>query len=264
MSSNPFAWVFALTLPFFCGCEGVMLEHDGDGTSTLPRLGHGYDADVDADFGADADADADFDSETDVGADVDADSTDHETSICDGRIHPAMAINELLSANVHGVLDADGDTSDWIELINLDSEAVSLAGWGLSDDLDEPQRWTLPDVTLVPGGVLLVFASGKDRRGSELHASFALSSRGEDVLLSAPDDCPVDQVDAVRLYGDISFGRTVNHPDIWEFFLEPTPGAPNEAESRPGFAATPTSGTAHDLAGVGVLCRARGRRGHQR
>jgi len=75
----------------------------------------------------------------------------------------------------HSILDEDGDASDWIEILNRGPEAVSLLGWALTDDADEPDRWTFPDLSLGPGQFLLVFASGKDRRpagGGELHTSW--------------------------------------------------------------------------------------------
>jgi len=161
-------------------------------------------------------------------------------SPCDERTYPRVRINEVLSANVRGAADEDGDSSDWIEIINLDTTEVDLTGWGLSDDPGDPLRWTLPATTLSPGEVLLVYASGKNRRGDPLHTSFGLDATGDPVGLAASDGCTVDQVDPGRLYRDISFGRPAPRPQDLEYFMEPTPGEPNSTESRPGFAATPS------------------------
>ncbi len=154
--------------------------------------------------------------------------------------HPDLRVNELVSSNVRGAEDEDGDTSDWLELVNLDEEDVDLGGWGLSDDPDEPGKWTLPAVELDAGEVLLVWASGKDRTDPDgLHTSFSLSAEGEPVVLTAPDGCVVDLLEPGRLYRDIAAGRPQGDPDAVEFFLEPTPGEPNTTESRPGFAEPP-------------------------
>ena len=75
-----------------------------------------------------------------------------------------MFINEVVASNQNGLLDEDGDTPDWLELHNAGDEPVSLADWGLSDDLDDAYRWRLPDRTMAPGEFLLIMASGKDRR----------------------------------------------------------------------------------------------------
>lgn len=75
-----------------------------------------------------------------------------------------MLINEFVSSNGTTLADEDGDFSDWIELFNAGAEPVDLNGWGISDDLSHPFRWTLPERTLQPGEFLLVWASGKDRK----------------------------------------------------------------------------------------------------
>jgi len=169
------------------------------------------------------------------------DSADVESvgDICDDLDHPALVINELVAANVHGLLDGDEDTSDWLELLNASDAPVDLDGWGLSDDPDAPLDWLLPAQVLAPGEVLLVFASGKDRLGPELHASFSLAATGDTVVLGAPDGCPVDVHETPRLYRDVSWGRSLSDPADWGYFLAPTPGLANESESRPGFAPVP-------------------------
>src|SRR3954453_4265365 len=43
-------------------------------------------------------------------------------------------INEFLASNSHGLTDADGDHSDWIELKNTDAAAANVGGWYLTDD----------------------------------------------------------------------------------------------------------------------------------
>jgi len=177
---------------------------------------------------------------------------------CGEVAHPAVVINELLSANVHGLEDADGDTPDWIEIANRDVAAADLSGWTLSDDAGDPGKWALPGIALEPGEVALFLASGEDRIDGEVHTSFSLSATGEEVLLSAADGCPVDLVEPVRLYGDVSYGRPLDAPDTWAFFLEPTPGQANTTEARPGFAPTPRispgSGFRADPVEVEVAC----------
>ncbi len=149
---------------------------------------------------------------------------------------PPVVLNELVAANHEGLADADGDTSDWIELaLPAETAAVDLTGWALSDD-GSPD-WTLPAASLAPGGQLLVFASGKDRADGELHASFSLDALGDAVFLHMPDGCVADHVETGRLYADVARGRDA--AGAWSYFLEPTPGAPNSTESRPGFAEAP-------------------------
>lgn len=101
-----------------------------------------------------------------------------------------VVISEFLADNEDGLADADGDTSDWIELHNDGAAAVSLAGWHLTDEVESPHKWPLPAVSLAADARLLVWASAKDRRfaAAELHTNFSLNQAGEYLALLRPDD----------------------------------------------------------------------------
>jgi hypothetical protein len=119
-------------------------------------------------------------------------------------------ITEFAASNDEGLSDFQGDSSDWIELHNPTAQAVDLEGWYLTDDLSDLTKWEMPEVSLSPGGYLVVFASGKDLRdpAGELHTSFSLGADGESVALVEPDGQTV--VFAYRDYppqlADISYG----------------------------------------------------------
>ena len=140
-----------------------------------------------------------------------------------------VAINEFVASNGEVLFDEDGDAEDWIELYNYGETAVSLKGFGLTDDLSRPFRWIFPDVDIGPGEYLLVWASGKDRTDpiGPLHANFSISSEGEPLRLSRPDGMVVDTVAATPLRRDLSYGRVPDGVGEWYFFEEPTPLAAN-------------------------------------
>ena len=139
-------------------------------------------------------------------------------------------LTEFVAFNRSSLLDGDGRDSDWIEVHNPNLVPLNLGGYHLTDDSAELSRWTFPPGTILsPGGYLVVFASGQSvddyvDAGGHLHTNFALRSEGEFLALVAPD------------------GRTTvtefspGYPEQKEdtaygtngFFLEPTPGAPNE------------------------------------
>jgi len=99
----------------------------------------------------------------------------------------APVISEFLASNQSGLLDEDGEASDWIEIRNPDAAPASLLGWSLSDDPRSPARWVFPNRTLGPGEFLVVFASGKNRAGAgPLHTNFRLEAAGEYLGLFAP------------------------------------------------------------------------------
>src|SRR5574343_521705 len=72
-------------------------------------------------------------------------------------------ISEFMAANARFLPDDDGTYSDWLELHNPTDTAVNLDGWYLTDSAADRRKWSLPAVTLPPGGHLGVFASNKDR-----------------------------------------------------------------------------------------------------
>jgi hypothetical protein len=142
-----------------------------------------------------------------------------------------VAINEFMASNGQTMADEDGDFSDWIELYNSSDQSVALAGFGLSDNLSSPFRWVFPDIELESGGYLLVWASGKDRTnpGSPLHTNFSISAGGEPLLLSHPTQGLLDQVGAIAVPRDISYGRQPNGAGDWYFFDQATPGSSNNS-----------------------------------
>ncbi len=146
---------------------------------------------------------------------------------------PGILITEVQAANTRTVADDQGGYSDWIELHNPTDTPVSLAGYTLTDDPDEPAKWTLPVATLAPGDFLLVWASGLDQVTPEgWHTSFRLNRGGEYVGLFAPDGQLVDAVTFGAQEADISLGRLGTLSDRWVPFPFPTPAAANTTRHR--------------------------------
>ncbi|MEM7394131.1 MAG: lamin tail domain-containing protein, partial [Verrucomicrobiota bacterium] len=135
-----------------------------------------------------------------------------------------VIISEFLAVNNTILADEDGDFEDWIELHNVASTNIDLAGWSLTDDAGSPRKWVFPGVTIPAQGFLLVFASNKDRRNpaSELHANFRLSGGGEYLALSEPDqtiafafapEYPPQQTDfSYGILANISLTTIVDEP----------------------------------------------------
>jgi hypothetical protein len=139
-----------------------------------------------------------------------------------------VVISEFMAANSKGLKDADGDTSDWIELHNLGTTAVNLQGWSLTDSTNLAPRWAIPATNLSANGYLVVFASGKNRAvvGLELHADFTLSAAGEYLALVNPEgEVSSDYAPAYPgQYSDTSYGLSNGRT---YYFPQPTPGMPN-------------------------------------
>jgi hypothetical protein len=140
-----------------------------------------------------------------------------------------LVINEIMGSNQTTLTDQDGDYNDWIELYNGSSITISLNGYGLSDNSDIPFKWVFPNVTMAPNSWLLVWASGKNLTNTtaSLHTNFSISSSGETILLTAPDQTLVDSVQTQSFQIDVSFGRMPNGTGPWKYFYTSTPNTEN-------------------------------------
>jgi hypothetical protein len=98
-------------------------------------------------------------------------------------------IAEFQADNEDTITDEDGATSDWIEIYNPESTAVTLAGMALTDDPLLPQKWIFPAVSIPARNRLLVWASVKNRTNpaEPLHTNFDLAAAGEYLALMAAD-----------------------------------------------------------------------------
>ena len=70
-------------------------------------------------------------------------------------ISSPVQINEVMVSDPNSSF-SPYDGSDWVELKNISSEAVSLKGWYLSDDEDDYRKARLPSVTLEPGALTVL------------------------------------------------------------------------------------------------------------
>ena len=101
------------------------------------------------------------------------------------KLPEKLRISEAMPSNKDYLYDEDGDSSDWLELVNLADEPVSLKDCWLSNDESELTMWRLPDTALSSGGRMLIFCSGKDRSEGEYHTNFTLSKDGGSIVLSS-------------------------------------------------------------------------------
>ncbi|MEM7317174.1 MAG: lamin tail domain-containing protein, partial [Planctomycetota bacterium] len=143
-------------------------------------------------------------------------------------------ISEFMAINNTGIVDEDGDDSDWIELYNAGPDDAQLSDYFLTDKADRLAKWRLPEKTLSAGNHLLIYASGKDRTdpGQPFHANFKLSGSGEYLALTQRDPDNQNRLTVVsefspefgQQFGDISYGVGQD--------VEITPLVENSAEAK--------------------------------
>jgi hypothetical protein len=113
---------------------------------------------------------------------------------------PRVLINEVLSASIPPLVDE-------VELHNPGSESVDVSGWFLTDDLEQPNRFRIPDGTQMAANGYITF--------NETQLGFGLNSHGEQIyLLSANTNGALTGYSHGFSFGpaadNVSFGRHMN------------------------------------------------------
>lgn len=152
-----------------------------------------------------------------------------------GTLHAQLKINEYSCANVATFTDNTGGYNDWVELYNPGTSAVSLAGYYMSDNDNNPQKWQFPGTSpSVPaGGVIRIMCSGEDIIfGTWIHTNFSLTQcKPEEIVLSDASGAMVDSVHLRRNQDDHSWARTPDGGSNWAVYTTPTPNALNSTGS---------------------------------
>jgi hypothetical protein len=141
-----------------------------------------------------------------------------------------LYINEFMASNQTNIWDPNGDYEDWIELYNGGQQPVWLGDKFLTDNLNTPTKWQMPDHTMFPGDYLVIWADDDPQQGP-YHTTYKLSAEGESVGIFNNADAGHALIDSYQFgpqQTDISLGRSPDGSDNWVYFSEPTPGATNE------------------------------------
>ncbi len=161
-----------------------------------------------------------------------------------GHERPLLVINEIIASNSTGITDEMGEFEDWIEIYNPGTETVSLSGMFLTDNFDDRHEWEIPaGYSLAPGEFLVVWADN-DPGDGPLHASFKLSSGGEEVGLYDTEDLGNAKIHgfkyglvaadiAIGFLPDLGSGRDAHFSFGYspEYLSTPTPGSSNGASA---------------------------------
>lgn len=134
--------------------------------------------------------------------------------------------------------------SDWVEIYNSTGSAVSLGGYGLSNNPKNPAKWVFPDISIEPGEYLLLYATGSADKAQKknLKLNFCISSTGETLFFFDPNGKLIDKLSAGRMKSGQSYGR--DGSDNRYYYADPTPGAQNGKgyegiTQLPAFSVTP-------------------------
>jgi hypothetical protein len=157
-------------------------------------------------------------------------SGDYEINI-GGVSDATLRINEFMASNSSSIRDNYGEDEDWIEIFNAGSDAISLSGKYLSDDLQDPSKWALPNVSLEAGEFYIVWADGDTEQGNN-HANFKLSKAGESIGIFDAFETSYAVIDTLS-YGpqEINFSSGINSDASLSMQDFITPGGANGLSS---------------------------------
>lgn len=144
-----------------------------------------------------------------------------------------LIINEFMASNDKTIRDPQGHYDDWIEIYNSGTGSIDIGGMYLTDHLDEPLKWRIPEnnpaLTTIPAGGYLLIWADEDSTDYGLHANFKLNADGEEIGLFDKDGVTlIDSINFPEQTTDISYGRDPEANGQKRFFAIPTPGAEND------------------------------------
>ncbi len=138
-----------------------------------------------------------------------------------------LIINEICTVNHKSLTSETLDTPDWVELYNGSGKTLKLKGYGLTDNPKQSYKYTLPDISLEPGGYLLVYFTGGSEAADAdpLCTGFGLSRYGENLLLVDANYNLLDSAEVPAREADVSYARGAD--GNWGYAVIPTPGEAN-------------------------------------
>ncbi len=120
---------------------------------------------------------------------------------------------------------------DWVELHNSGDQPVSLAGWHLSNDPYNLQRWAFPDDTkIAKDGYLVVCCAGEtvtDGQKGTPYTDFKISAKGDALYLTDPQG-NTRSIAFGAQFGNVSYGIPKDG-DAWQYLETATPGKANDS-----------------------------------
>jgi len=125
-----------------------------------------------------------------------------------------ILINEFVASNSSGgYYDSEyEDYPDWIEIYNASDAPMDISSYYLTDELDELDKWIIPEGTVIGAKGYLLFLA--DDRNINNHTSFKLSADGESIALSDRDKLVLDSLVYMPQNNNISMGRINGNSDV--------------------------------------------------
>lgn len=138
-----------------------------------------------------------------------------------------LIINEIMPANISYLLDNTYNYGGWMELYNTSQESINLAGYHLTDDISQPDKYTFPKNmgSIEAGAYKLVFFDNNDQ--DQRQVNFKLDCDGGALYLLDDKKKIIDLIEYGAAYALTSYARECDGDVLWSTTITPTPGRSN-------------------------------------
>jgi len=131
-----------------------------------------------------------------------------------------IRINEILTNNTSSCIDEYGNHSPWIEIVNTDYHALNIAGYYLTNDINNPKKSWIPTgdprTVIAIRNYILIYGDGNSKEGV-FHTNFNLNETNFLALYSSDGTTLIDSITFPKeLKENISYGRINADSDTWK------------------------------------------------
>ncbi len=143
-----------------------------------------------------------------------------------------IVINEILPNNKGNFINRSGEYSGYIEIANNGEKTINIGNYSLSNDEIVSFKWQIPNMTLGPGDVAIIYTSGKSRTEGEYSTSFKLRSNSGVVVLTNDKGKVIDKVKYDNIGNGVAYIREGKRFNVSSAI---SPGYINTNEGIEGF-----------------------------
>ncbi len=146
-------------------------------------------------------------------------------------LQEGLVINEFSASN-NTYQDEVGESDDWIEVYNNGSEPIDIAGFFITDNLNNKtkhriQRGRDNETIIQPGEYRIIWADEQTFQGP-LHVNFKLSADGEQIGIYQMTGASLHKVDEIVFAAQMTNTSYSRIPNITGPFLETSKVTPSE------------------------------------
>lgn len=150
-----------------------------------------------------------------------------------------LVITEVAAVNT-SVEAPDGETHDYIELLNTTNKNINLKNYKLSDSKKAESFKSLPEKIVASGEYCVIYCDDETSvYGESIYFDIGLNRYGETVYLSDRSGTIVDSLEYSRLSKGVTAGRDIESDDSVVYFSSYTPGKRNPKKALSGALSNP-------------------------